>query len=97
MCAFARRRVHTSSFELDVASTALRRFSAYSFFFCANRELNSRMRWLPTFLLIVLAVFARTSADRVLVLGETAGVKDTHSTFLNSIKGKHSFLIFSDF
>ncbi|CAI2342261.1 unnamed protein product [Caenorhabditis sp. 36 PRJEB53466] len=44
------------------------------------------MRWLPTLLLIVAVAFQRICADRVLVLGETVAVKDTHSVFLNSVK-----------
>lgn len=44
------------------------------------------MRWLPGLLLIASIGIHQSLADRVLVLGETAAVKDTHSVFLNSVK-----------
>ncbi|KAF1765738.1 hypothetical protein GCK72_005691 [Caenorhabditis remanei] len=44
------------------------------------------MRWLPTLLLVASIGIQQSFADRVLVLGETAAVKDSHSVFLNSIK-----------
>ncbi|CAP23384.1 Protein CBR-OSTB-1 [Caenorhabditis briggsae] len=44
------------------------------------------MRWLPTVLLLVSVIIDQSCADRVLVLGETAAIKDSHSQFLNSIK-----------
>lgn len=46
------------------------------------------MRWLPTCLLFVSIGIAQVAADRVLVLGETAAVKDSHSVFLNTIKDR---------
>uniref|UniRef100_A0A8R1I2G6 Dolichyl-diphosphooligosaccharide--protein glycosyltransferase 48 kDa subunit n=1 Tax=Caenorhabditis japonica TaxID=281687 RepID=A0A8R1I2G6_CAEJA len=42
--------------------------------------------WLPTVFLIVLVGTQQTLADRVLVLGETSAIKETHSVFLNSVK-----------
>ncbi|CAL2032750.1 unnamed protein product [Caenorhabditis brenneri] len=44
------------------------------------------MRWLPVLLLAVSIAVQETSADRILVLGESVAVKDTHSNFLNSVK-----------
>ncbi|CAI5441651.1 unnamed protein product [Caenorhabditis angaria] len=42
------------------------------------------MKWL----IVLLVILQNTLADRVLVLGETAAIKDTHSVYLNSITAR---------
>uniref|UniRef100_A0A1I7T7H2 Dolichyl-diphosphooligosaccharide--protein glycosyltransferase 48 kDa subunit n=1 Tax=Caenorhabditis tropicalis TaxID=1561998 RepID=A0A1I7T7H2_9PELO len=44
------------------------------------------MKRLPILLLVAVIAVRQAVADRILVLGETVAVKDTHSDFLNSIK-----------